>query len=679
MIYDTMASEPRDATHYHRQACNECQRRKQKCSREWPCNHCLKRKVADKCTFSTWAGSTESTPASSTMLRGPEPRNPDLTVRDDEEHTIGSLGFMTNELLNTLGLEPKVDKGEYVADADSCPQLDQALKLLPSRQHLNVLVDSFFTTVNLHYLIIHKPTFMSDYHAWWELRPQRKGLSLQWTCLLLMVCACTIQQVKDQERERIEASLGETAETLSDRFHNAARELGGVIPLGNYHINNVLWRLHSCYWFKAEAKFLEAWHVLGEAIREGQELLLHREALNASTPEIEREIRRRTWCVLDTWDWQMSSGLGRPTLIDRTEVDVALPNLAHEEQPSPLLHMKLQQKLIRQIAQRFDAPKNVVQPEDVQEYRRMIESWMSNFPDYFQLNPTGKGWGKVPEWLIFHRYYLRTMAYLMILNPIRPFMAKTYDKSSSKTELEIYTAGLRYARDLTMTLDEWVNITVHRDGWFHFQIFSVFDVASMLCAAVKLDENDMIPERDFVLDAIDSNVKMLRRLNEVSQTAGVWHDLLMRQAKQLPRPIQTPDEAERKKARLADARARAGRSYGAFNTAKTEYVEKTPRTWIMDRQMEQLPRENELPVLEGHSSNSISPSSSDNAGEAPSLPPVHYNELQAQIDSFSQGLDWAFFQHPPTEAGLDWANWQNFEADGYFAPIDYAQPHTHFQ
>jgi hypothetical protein len=134
------------------------------------------------------------------------------------------------------------------------------------------MVDSFFTTVNLHYLIIHKPMFMSDYQAWWELRPQRKGLGLQWTCLLLMVCACTIQQVKDQERERIEASLGETADKLSDRFHSAARELGSVIPLGKYHLNNVLWRLHSCYWFKAEAKFLEAWHVLGEAIREGQEL-----------------------------------------------------------------------------------------------------------------------------------------------------------------------------------------------------------------------------------------------------------------------------------------------------------------------------------------------------------------------------------------------------------------------
>jgi hypothetical protein len=137
-----------------------------------------------------------------------------------------------------------------------------------------------------------------------------------------MVCACTIQQVEEQDRIRIEASLGDSSDKLAERFHNAARELGGVIPLGRYHINNVLWRLHSCYWFKAEAKFLEAWHVLGEAIREGQELGewhhnqpstyavlmcidlgLHRESSLTSLSSAEQEIRRRAWCVLDTWDW----------------------------------------------------------------------------------------------------------------------------------------------------------------------------------------------------------------------------------------------------------------------------------------------------------------------------------------------------------------------------------------
>jgi hypothetical protein len=30
---------------------------------------------------------------------------------------------------------------------------------------------------------------------------------------------------------------------------------------------------------------------------------LHRETFPAASSEIQREIRRRTWCVLDTWDW----------------------------------------------------------------------------------------------------------------------------------------------------------------------------------------------------------------------------------------------------------------------------------------------------------------------------------------------------------------------------------------
>lgn len=87
-----------------------------------------------------------------------------------------------------------------------------------------------------------------------------------------MVCACTIQQLDEKSTERIEHSLGETTDQLSEKYHNAARELGSAIPLGRYHIHNVLWQLHSCYWFKAEAKFLEAWHVLGTAVREAQEL-----------------------------------------------------------------------------------------------------------------------------------------------------------------------------------------------------------------------------------------------------------------------------------------------------------------------------------------------------------------------------------------------------------------------
>ncbi|KAF1921751.1 hypothetical protein BDU57DRAFT_435998 [Ampelomyces quisqualis] len=55
-------------------SCSECQRRKQRCSREWPCNHCQARKVAHLCQFGSKKmhqdSSTDSTRESSSDARG---------------------------------------------------------------------------------------------------------------------------------------------------------------------------------------------------------------------------------------------------------------------------------------------------------------------------------------------------------------------------------------------------------------------------------------------------------------------------------------------------------------------------------------------------------------------------------------------------------------------------------
>ena len=125
-----MMSETADAANYHRQTCTECQRRKQKvgwqdlsicapsgltlnqCSREWPCNHCLKRKVPDQCTFSTFGNANDESPTATAAEGLPRrieskprlsPRTGDSTAPD-----LSALGYMTNELLNNLGLESKV-------------------------------------------------------------------------------------------------------------------------------------------------------------------------------------------------------------------------------------------------------------------------------------------------------------------------------------------------------------------------------------------------------------------------------------------------------------------------------------------------------------------------------------------------------------------------------------------
>lgn len=114
--------------------------------------------------------------------------------------------------------------------------------------------------------------FLQEYQTWWDRRSQNQPLSLQWTVLLFMVCACAAQHLDVEMKPVVEIELGESSEKLSKDYHEAAQELGRVIPAGHCHLLNLQWMLHSIYWFKAEARFVEAWHVIGAAVREAHEL-----------------------------------------------------------------------------------------------------------------------------------------------------------------------------------------------------------------------------------------------------------------------------------------------------------------------------------------------------------------------------------------------------------------------
>lgn len=168
---------------------------------------------------------------------------------------------------------------------------------------LDSLVQNFISRVNYHYYIIYPPGFLQDYREWWLNRYASRPLGLQWTCLLLMVCACSAQYTDSNLKRKLELELGEPLYRLSNKYHNAARELHSAIPISSNHILNVQHLLHSSYWYKSEARFVESWHALSTAIREAQALGMHQDQLAGSISEFDAEMRRRLWCVLDTWDW----------------------------------------------------------------------------------------------------------------------------------------------------------------------------------------------------------------------------------------------------------------------------------------------------------------------------------------------------------------------------------------
>jgi hypothetical protein len=110
----------------YRTSCTECQRRKQKCNREWPCNHCQKRKVADICRFTNpIASATEKTTPTLTKKRSrsfhdedededEDEDGQDSDYRSDGDADLGleALGYMSGALMESLTMDPKVRTGQ---------------------------------------------------------------------------------------------------------------------------------------------------------------------------------------------------------------------------------------------------------------------------------------------------------------------------------------------------------------------------------------------------------------------------------------------------------------------------------------------------------------------------------------------------------------------------------------
>ncbi|OAA73606.1 Fungal specific transcription factor [Cordyceps fumosorosea ARSEF 2679] len=349
--------------------------------------------------------------------------------------------------------------------------------------------------------------------------------------------------------------LGEPVYRLSNRYHNAARELHSVIPISSNHILNVQHLLHSSYWYKSEARFVESWHALSTAIREAQALGMHQDQLAGSISEFDFEMRRRLWCVLDTWDWQISALLSRPKLIDRSECKVSLPALTLESySPSPLLHVKLQSEVIAELASRFGSPREVTSPAQIDQYTGVILTWMNKFPQVYNLDNPDTSIDSKQTWVTLHRHYLHTMAYSMLLDPLRAYMARRMTANSHRDDLRIRDDGIAYTLKLMSALSRFFEFLYPKDARFHWALFSIFDTAAVLCSVILHDEDCYISSRQEILIAIESARSMLERLATETRTAKTSYEILSKLAKRIENPYPPPKmpNHHHKRARAAE-------------------------------------------------------------------------------------------------------------------------------
>ncbi|KAF1960472.1 hypothetical protein CC80DRAFT_489604 [Byssothecium circinans] len=520
-------------------SCTECQRRKQKCSREWPCNHCQVRKVPHLCQF----GARKAQLLSSTELASQEKRSitandskglkrsldelggidaPEVEPDGDQRDGLKMWGYMPGHLHYNLsrGIN-RDDRNSKSPSEEAADDVENALHVVPPRSITDAFVNHFLTVVNYRYNAIYGPTFTEKYVQWWSDRANSRRLSPEFTCLLLRVLSYSVQYLSPSLRKMIEFELACSSQDLSERFSAAAEKLSKAFPPSSTSIERVQEQFLKGAWLKSESRMVESWHVLGHTIREAQELGIDKETGSEDISEFDKEIRRRLWALLFIWDWQMSAWLGRPHLIDQKDLSFVFPNLrldasaTESNQLSPFAHVALQARLARRIAPiMVDVQVHSdCSTDQVSAILDEVHRFVDDLPPVFGLTDTDYSLDEAHPYYVFQRLQLHVVIYMTMLDFLKPFLARDPRDPQAPSDAEFREKGVELGLKLLVVARQMFDHEFPINAKFHLVVFCIFDTATILCSAIIHDVEVVLPHREKVMDAVESALDMLHQLS----------------------------------------------------------------------------------------------------------------------------------------------------------------------
>ncbi|KAE8134502.1 hypothetical protein BDV38DRAFT_273520 [Aspergillus pseudotamarii] len=324
-----------------------------------------------------------------------------------------------------------------------------------------------------------------------------------------------------EERQKLESELGEHIQSLSECYHHAARRLSSTISPGRGGLTQVQQLFLTACWFKTEALFVESWHALSSAIHEAQELGLHKNSTKVAITEFEREMRRRMWCILCAWDWQMSYLLSRSVIINNNS-PVELPNLRLEspdsqiELPSPITHMALQRQLGQMISKIFGMMDESLSPMQSVSIQEVVEKWFASLPSAFRLMD--------PD--------LHAIGYMVMLKPLKQCLVQNLGQDTPSVQKGLQSSAIDYALKLMDASYRLLACMLPMNAKFHFAPFLIFDTASLLCSAIIHDHSHCL-QRETIIQALDVPVNMLD-LVRTTKTGAICYWILTKLINGLP-------------------------------------------------------------------------------------------------------------------------------------------------
>ncbi|KAJ4212862.1 hypothetical protein NW759_011503 [Fusarium solani] len=493
-------------------ACIECRKRKKKCDRRWPCNHCRRRQSAHECKYESKVAPGPNEPVADLVthssIQGP------VSVGGPAEASAAviSLGYMDDPVLNMIATTAQ--SNDTAKSLELSGPVLQASRAVPPRPYTDMLVQSFFDNVNHHYCILYQPSFQASYEAWWSRRRDVSYLcaitTIALTSVILRVCSNAIQFLPKDGQDRLESELGDSATDLSQLYHEAANSLSDLLPPGVAGLVNAQQLFLGATWLKAEANFVESWHMLAGSVRQAQEIGID---TDKSTPDMtgyELDSRRRLWCALDTWDRFMTAVFNRPRIIG-SENSVPYPSTTlslsgvSSDAPSAALAKVLENQLGRVLS--GTKPGN----RSLEESLATTENWMSALPQVFSFLAPEKRWDEDASWLRFQRLQLHCVGYMTQLALMKAALGV---EPQQQNYIEKATdIGL-----LAMCVcQEFFDLCFPQQAKYFMVSFCPFDIAAFLCSLLLRDRNRTLSKRAEMVNAVGSALSISFRLRDYTK------------------------------------------------------------------------------------------------------------------------------------------------------------------
>ncbi|KAF9770377.1 hypothetical protein IL306_012110 [Fusarium sp. DS 682] len=525
------------------------------CDRELPCGNCKSRNKESGCVYETGAPTAKQTKQgkqskeaaktsptySETLFKQAEP-SPSQSGDSSNERLseplsskVADWGYAHNGA-STMGILKRI---ETLTDGeDGSPDITSQgsprgspgkelalrekykaiIRQLPARNYIEKLVEMYMHGFNWQYYPIDPDIFYAQLDEWnslpfsvfSDIGPRGLNPELRaFPAVVFQIIATALlllPEKPDPTFDSLKFAGGMRFEDLAVEYSESGQAVLDLLGKQHLSLSTVQAQFLRASFHKFTAKVTDAWHTIAIAIRDAQDLGMHRDSLDPKPKDSSVEgilenqwliqRRRRIYILLAIWDLNCAMILGRPGTVDWNQtlptppVDAPIPQNRNKtpviprgenDYPTPITRLLWNYELcgpLRAIQNLEVGGSYPMDPAKIVRIHQSILDLDAKMPASFRMENPDMRWDHLPEthWYSANRYYFASLHEFSKMALHRPFI---FNRLESR--VEAIHASLKTLEIQKMTFEG-----LPPDSWRNFMLFFASFDAIVLLASVYI-------------------------------------------------------------------------------------------------------------------------------------------------------------------------------------------------